>query len=214
MKLKKNAIDITGQRFGKLVAIKPVGKQATKIVWEFLCDCGNRAQYMSWLPRTGSVVSCGCWRKRRNGLATTRAYQVWAKMIKRCDEKNDRDYPNYGGRGIRVCERWKSFEYFYEDMGEAPENMTLDRINNEDGYSKDNCRWASMKTQKVNKRTNVYLTYQGITLTISEWAKKLNLGYSTLWRRMKRNLPLEKVLAPRLLNGRSSICENRDITAK
>jgi hypothetical protein len=214
MKLKKNAVDITGQRFGKLVAIKPVGRQSGKIVWEFLCDCGSTTQYMSWMPRTGSVVSCGCWRKRRDGLATTRAYQIWAKMIKRCDKANDKDYPNYGGRGIRVCERWKLFENFYADMGEALGKTTLDRIDNAEGYSKENCRWVLMKTQQNNKRTNVNITYQGITLTISEWAEKLNIGYSTLWRRLKRNLPLEKALVPHRLNGHSSICENKGITAK
>jgi len=202
MKLRKNATDITGQRFGKLVAIRPVGKQATKVVWEFLCDCGRTVQYMSWLPRTGQVVSCGCWRKRRGGLATTRSYQIWVKMVKRCNKANDKDYPNYGGRGIRVCESWLVFENFYADMGEAPEGTTLDRINNNDGYSKENCQWATSKVQHRNKRTNQYISFQGETMTISDWAEKLNLQYSTLWRRLKRNLPLEKALVPRLLNAR------------
>ncbi len=104
MKLKKNAVDIVGQRFGKLVAIKPVGRQSGKIVWEFLCDCGNTAQYMSWMPRTGSVVSCGCWRKRRDGLATTRAYQIWKKMIKRCDKSIVISWPmrNYKAQSERL----------------------------------------------------------------------------------------------------------------
>jgi hypothetical protein len=214
MKLRKNAVDITGQRFGMLFAIKPIGTKGGKVIWEFDCDCGSKAHYRSSLVRGGEVVSCGCWRKRRKGLATSRAYQIWAKMLKRCNKASDKDYKNYGGRGIQVCERWMFFENFYEDMGEAPEGTTLDRKNNAAGYSKENCRWAAIKTQQNNKRTNVYLTHQGITLTISQWAEKLNLGYSTLWRRLKRNLPLEKVLAPRLLNGHSSICENKGTTVK
>jgi hypothetical protein len=123
-------------------------------------------------------------------------------MVKRCDKANDKDYPNYGGRGIRVCESWLVFENFYADMGEAPEGTTLDRINNDDGYSKENCRWATSNVQHRNKRTNQYISFQGETMTISDWAEKLNLQYSTLWRRLKRNLPLEKALVPRLLNAR------------
>jgi hypothetical protein len=123
-------------------------------------------------------------------------------MVKRCNKANDKDYPNYGGRGIRVCESWLVFENFYADMGEAPEGTTLDRINNNDGYSKENCRWATSKVQHRNKRTNQYISFQGETMTISDWAEKLNLQYSTLWRRLKRNLPLEKALVPRLLNAR------------
>jgi hypothetical protein len=215
MKFHRNAKDISGQRFGRLVATTPTEKrEGGKIVWEFDCDCGNKVNYRSSLVTLGEVVSCGCWRKRRGGLSTTRSYQIWAKMIKRCDEANDKDYPNYGGRGIQVCDRWKFFENFYEDMGEAPDKKTLDRINNAEGYSKENCRWVLIKTQQNNKRTNVQITYQGITLTISGWAEKLNIGYSTLWRRLKRNLPPEKALVPRRLNGHSSICEHKGTTAK
>lgn len=214
MKLRANAIDITGHRFGRLVAVKPIGKQSGKIVWEFDCDCGNKANYLSFLPRAGHVVSCGCWRRRRNGLASSRSYQIWIKMIKRCNQKNDKDYINYGGRGIRVCKRWEVFENFYADMGEAPKGISIDRINNNGGYSKENCRWASQKTQHRNKRTNHYISFQGETMTVSDWAEKLNINFSTLWKRLKRNLPLEKALVPHLLNGRSSIYVKKGITVK
>ena len=214
MLLKKNAVDIAGQRFGKLVAIKPVSKQSGKIVWEFLCDCGNTANYMSWLPRKGQVVSCGCWRKRQKGLATTRSYQIWAKMIQRCASVDHKNYLNYGKRGIKVCDEWLIFSNFYGDMGEAPEGKSLDRINNDGDYCKENCRWASNRTQHTNKRTNRFITYQGRTMTLVEWAEELNIRSSTLWRRLKRNLPLEKALVPHRLNGRSNILGNKDIYAK
>jgi hypothetical protein len=194
--------DITGQKFGKLTAITPVGSKNKRIFWSFLCECGVKKEINPNSVKNGSVVSCGCWKKRRNGLSTTRSYQIWFKMIERCNDIYDL---NYGGRGIKVCERWKSFDCFYEDMGEPLPNMSLDRIDNDGNYEQSNCRWASASEQLRNTRRNVYIEFQGQRKTISDWADFLGIKRSTLWRRLKRKLPLEKALQPRLLNARSSI---------
>jgi len=118
--------------------------------------------------------------QRTHGRSHTAAYQLYRGMIERCRNPKAPNYHNYGGRGIRVCARWEKFEHFLADMGERPPGHTLDRIDNDGDYSKENCRWATNRVQHNNKRTNHPLTFNGRTQTIADWARELGISYYTL----------------------------------
>ena len=122
-------------------------------------------------------------------------YKTWMSMKDRCYREEHEAFANYGGRGIKVCKRWLKFENFLADMGERPQGMTLDRIDNDKGYSKSNCRWATQESQSNNKRTCIYLTYQGKTQTIAQWARELKLPHYVILRRYHRGLRTKQILS-------------------
>jgi len=124
--------------------------------------------------------------KIKHGMESKRIYKIWAMMKQRCFNKNHKSYRHYGDRGIGVSESWMKFENFYLDMGDCPAGMSLDRINNEKGYSVENCRWASFETQNNNRSNSCFLEYQGQKKTISEWAHQTGIKVATLWDRIKR----------------------------
>lgn len=126
----------------------------------------------------------------------SRTYQAWADMKSRCSNPRQPKFAYYGGRGITVCERWLKFENFLADMGEAPEGLTLDRINNDGNYEPSNCRWATRFEQSNNTRLTSRITFNGATLSRSEWARRLGISSDTLAHRLKRGWPLEKALHP------------------
>lgn len=161
-------VDLLGHRFGRLVVIKFHGKNERRsALWECLCDCGNTKVVMGQSLRSGATQSCGCLNREINrakpnrrihGQAggaksvRTQAYRCWANMIQRCTNPNAYRYINYGGRGIKVCERWKNFTSFLEDMGEPPPKYQIDRIDNEGHYEPTNCRWVTQKENCASGR--------------------------------------------------------------
>lgn len=152
--------DISNQRFGRLTAIKPTGeKRWRSSLWECLCECGNTHIVATNTLKSGLVRSCGCLLKdtarktsTRHGDFGSQTYKSWDAMIQRCTNPKNKSFKNYGARGISVCEQWRKYEQFRDDMGERPANTSLDRIDVNGNYTPENCRWASLKTQARNQR--------------------------------------------------------------
>jgi transcriptional regulator with GAF, ATPase, and Fis domain len=153
----------------------------------FQCSCGNKKVMIVGRVKRGCAKTCGACvmkgkrkTKNRNRLRTT-----WRNMIERCGNRNHPDYGKYGGRGILVDELWKDFQQFAKDMGDAPAGMTLERIDNQNGYSASNCRWASRTSQARNKRNNLRVTVDGVSMVLAEAAERLGINRRTLARRLK-----------------------------
>lgn len=130
----------------------------------------------------------------KHGMYGSKTYEAWNAMKKRCNNKLHKFYPQYGGRGISYDQRWESFEEFFKDMGIADRGMTLDRIDNNSGYSKENCRWVSMKVQCNNRRSNVIVEYLGKSQTVAQWADEVGLERKTLEYRIRVGWSPEKAL--------------------
>ncbi len=128
-------------------------------------------------------------------------YTAWDSMIQRCCNPKSRAYPGYGGRGIAVCDRWLKFEDFLADMGERPDEMTIERVNNDKGYSPENCKWATRKEQSNNTRRNRHLSHCGLTLTVTQWADRLGVRAGTITTRLERGWPIEFALSTKMYTG-------------
>jgi len=168
--MSRQAVDMTGQRFGRLICVAPLGSSSTGMIWECVCDCGNTTKVVRGNLIHNKTQSCGClWNESRtaNGYArkvhgrTSRingkkknrvgTYSTWEAMMNRCYNPNADWYHRYGGRGIKVCDEWHTFENFLKDMGERPLNKTIDRIDNDKNYMLSNCKWSTPKEQSNNK---------------------------------------------------------------
>lgn len=202
MSLFKN---LKGKKYGRLT----VRRLATKVngctMWLCKCRCGTFITARSGSLRSGNTTSCGC--KRTESVTKhgefvghrtrhTPEYSAWVAMLTRCRDESHVSYHNYGGRGIRVCERWSSFEHFLADVGRKPSpSHTLDRWPNKDGhYEPGNVRWATKKEQARNTRRNLLLTHDGRTLCVAEWAEILGVNRNTVYGRLNRGWTLAEAL--------------------
>lgn len=195
-------LDLTGQRFGRLVAISHY-IEAKRTFWNCQCDCGTTTAVDRQSLRSGATTSCGCRRgaataarNMTHGLRHVPEYSVWAMMRQRCNNPRFPAYKAYGGRGIVICERWSAFENFYADMGSRPSpKHELDRIDNDGPYSPDNCRWTTQQANANNKRSNRIIEHNGDALTLAEWSRRTGMKYDTLLARLDRGWPVERALS-------------------
>lgn len=197
-------IDLTGQRFGRLV-VEGFAYKAKDghSMWKCRCECGKVKVVNGTSLKLGKSQSCGCLhnellsdRNFKHGGRNTRLYYIWCGMIERTETENQVSYKNYGGRGIKVCEEWRiSFEKFrdwalkhgYQD------ELTIDRIDVNGNYCPKNCKWSTAKEQARNKRNNAKITYKGKTQALAQWSEELGIRQETLWHRLNTlGWPVEK----------------------
>ena len=190
--------DLTGQKFNHLTAVELVSRKPTR--WKCICDCGNYTTVLTTNLKSGKVKSCGCIHHRGNpkhNICYSRQYAIYKKIIRRCYNPDDPAYKNYGGRGIDVCKEWRddvvnfynwSIENGYSD------NLSIDRIDNNKGYSPNNCRWADAKEQSNNRRSCRLYTINGIEKTLAQWCECYNMEYKTVYARLSRNWNIEEAL--------------------
>lgn len=197
--------DISGKRFGRLTAIKYIGKSKGKqTLWECKCDCGNIAIVHQQNLKSGHTSSCGCYnsevaskREKEHGQSGTRLYNIWHDMIYRCYNSNHRSYKDYGGKGIIVCNEWKDdFEAFRNWAIENgyKENLSIDRIDSDKNYCPENCRWATDIQQANNTSRNLVFTVDGHTDTLANLCRKYDIPYSLAHSRVYRNWDIKKAL--------------------
>lgn len=197
---RKNLI---GQKFGKLTVFGAAPNERHRngryyAMWYCRCACGKRTTHSSMNLLSGDVKSCGCNRHTgkwnlKHGHAKhgggSKMYYVWTGMLARCGNPKTSNYHRYGGRGIRVCARWKkSFINFLRDMGQKPFGTSLDRIDNNGNYCPANCRWATRLVQANNTSRNKYVIHDGMRLTYSQWAKRLGISTTAFWMRINTRM--------------------------
>ncbi len=196
--------DVTGERFGRLVAVRRAGVHNEASMWLCRCDCGNEKvvglRCLSDALLGKGTRSCGCLhresaveRSTTHGATGTPEHRAWQAMIQRCTNRNLGTYPGYGGRGITVCERWRaSFENFIADMGPKPSpRHSLDRIDNDAGYEPSNCRWALPAVQARNTRRAAFVTIRGDRFNLIDAAAEFGINASTLRARLRRGIDPE-----------------------
>lgn len=174
-----------GERFGRLIVKAAFGSYQGRRQWSCICDCGGRSIVSTRDLRLGRVTSCGCAKtKHGHSRGNHPLYQVWLEMRNRCSNPAHKSYYRYGGRGIKVDPRWNDFEVFLADMGPRPDGYSLDRINNDLGYSPGNCKWSTAQEQVLNSSRPKWITVNGVTKHITAWAKDLNIRPSAITQRI------------------------------
>lgn len=211
--------DLAGQRFGRLVVLYDTGERKSRnVVWRCKCDCGNEVDVAGYSLTSGNTTSCGCYNRERSVEANTvhgmnrqgerhPVYAAWSRMLQRCENPNNKRYKDYGGRGIRVCEEWHDAKVFIEwalSHGWR-EGLSIDRIDNNGNYEPGNCRWATLREQARNKRSNRLITFNGKTQSLAAWAEEMGINSSALrYRIYQLHWSVERALTEpvrRTING-------------
>lgn len=203
-------LDLTGMKFGRLTILsrhedRIEGNGRKRIYWDCKCDCGNNTVVCGENLKRGATTSCGCYKRECTSKrasthrdTNTHLYGIWCSMKARCYNKNTKYYDRYGGRGIDICDQWKNDYESFKDWSVKngySDGLSIDRINNDRGYSPDNCRWISMKEQANNRSSNRLITFQGETHNLTEWAEILNINPKTLFTRLYNGWSVERMLS-------------------
>jgi len=187
--------DEQGKIYGRLTVVRRNSERGKSIcvLWLCRCECGNEVTVRGTALRAGTTKSCGCLMidtarmLATHHLSYSKPYSVWAAMKSRCSNPKNEGYHNYGGRGITVCDKWLTFDGFWEDMEQGyKEGLTLDRKDNNGNYEKSNCRWITQLEQSNNMRRNVMITLNGETDTLANMCRKYNKLYDTIFGRLFR----------------------------
>lgn len=205
--------DLSGQKFGRLTAIKfvDVNHKNRKAMWICKCDCGNTLLVESSQLTSGNTKSCGCIKKDLNktravkhGYYNSRLYKIWYDMKRRCYDKRRTEYKYYGGSGIQVCDNWlDNYINFYnwaKNNGYA-DNLTIERIDYSKNYCPENCKWIPQKDQTQNSRHNHFITFNNKTMTITQWSRELGINRKTIRERLNKGWKIENVLSPQKYTG-------------
>lgn len=218
---KSRIVDISGKRFGRLVAIEYAGRVVNKsgnrtTLWRCKCDCGNETVVRYPLLISGTTCSCGCKKiesdrlnniKKRKSVSRGFCFEgnldnhplrlIWKSMLMRCNNPNVKNYNNYGGRGIKVCDRWSGdlgFENFVNDMGDRPDGTTLDRIDVNGNYEPSNCRWATTEQQMNNRTDNSRITLSGESITCAQLCKKYGFYYTWVAHQLRAGIDINFII--------------------
>jgi hypothetical protein len=200
---------LAGKVFGRWTVLRRNGNLGKKVAWLCRCSCGNEANVQTDSLTSGKSKSCGCLhieKVTKHSRARTNEYMIWTQMKQRCTNKRDAGFHLYGGRGVKVCERWlNSFANFITDIGPRPSKRhSLDRYPNQNGnYEPDNVRWATWADQAANKRNVVFYTHNGTTMHLNGWAKYLGVCRSRLKYRLDRGLSFEQAINPVIIRIRN-----------
>lgn len=193
-------INLTGQRFGRLIVTGPAPHIGKKVAWCCLCECGHTLEVTTSNLRDGHTTSCGCSHvlhgQSYHSEGKTRIYRIWDNMKQRCKNPKAKWYKNYGGRGISVCPEWdKSFIAFYTwAMAHGYEDgLQIDRINNDGDYTPDNCRWVTKAENLNNTRQCVYIDFNGKRHTVAEWSRITGIPRSTIRGRLRAGKTPEEI---------------------
>lgn len=192
-----NFVDLTGKQFGKWTVICKAEKHPTSkhIHWICLCECGTKKSVKGTDLTGNRSHGCATCSQRQHGMYGTPEYYSWRSMKQRCYNQNSDSFPLYGGTGKVVCERWQSFQNFYDDMGPKPSaSHSIDRIDGSKGYYPENCRWATPEEQARNTRTNRLIEHEGRTQCLAAWADEFSIPQKALYKRLKRGWPIERAL--------------------
>lgn len=203
-----NFVDLSGQRFGRLVVLQRAESLGTQTAWMCRCDCGNIKPVRSCTLLNGRTTSCGCFNKelasqraKTHGKSKSRIYNIWCGMHTRCYNPKRKAYADYGGRGITICDEWKNdFQMFYDwamANGYA-DNLTIDRVDVNRNYEPQNCKWSEAQRQANNRRSNLQIVYNGEGHTMAEWARISGIPYKTLHYRISCGWSIEKALSEKV----------------
>jgi len=202
-------IDLKKQKFGRLTVIEYKGKSK----WLCRCNCGKQTTVFGSNLVGGNTKSCGCLQletlekgrqeQKTHGMTNTRFYKIWQCMKNRCYLSSDIGFKNYGGRGIKICDRWLEFNNFKDDMYDSylksiinfgKKQTSVDRIDNNGNYCKENCRWASLSEQGRNKSNNRLMTFRGSTKCVTEWADLIKIKRNIIFSRLNLGWSIDKIL--------------------
>jgi hypothetical protein len=207
--------DLTGLKFGRLTVIcRSKNEKGKQTRWLCKCDCGKEKTIIGVHLTNGMSKSCGCMQKEIvskiktiNGLnSKSRLYKIFCGMKQRCYNTNEKAYHNYGGRGITVCDEWLNNTLLFIAWAKSngyKNNLTIERINNDKGYSPDNCKWATRKEQNRNRRDNVFITFKKETKNLIDWAEYLNMNHHTIMNRIKSGWTVKDALTVKPVVGRN-----------